>query len=212
MLTRKSATTGLQSPSSLGSKHTSSDPAVADSLNCQDGMPKGLHVKTRYKLSSDSQASIATWEQASTPLHCPKCFLSWLVAVVCCSQYVLWASRMSASTPEAHEQGPDLHPHGNHMAHQQPPVKQELAEQAHQEGFISTADPSPAVLKTEFPPKLEPHLAPPSKAQQDTPDGEDGCRRRQGLAFLYCDSDDAASAGFCLLSALWGTVVQARFY
>ena len=79
---------------------------------------------------------------------------------------------MSASTPEAHKQSAEQHADGNHVAHQQPPGKQELAQQSHQEGFIGSADPSPAVLKTEFPPKLEPHLEQPAKAQQDIPDGK----------------------------------------
>ena len=79
---------------------------------------------------------------------------------------------MSASTPEAHKQSAEQHADGNHVAPQQPPDKQELARQAHQKGFIGSADPSPAVLKTEFPPKLEPHLEQPAKTQQDAPDGE----------------------------------------
>ncbi len=79
---------------------------------------------------------------------------------------------MSASAPEAHKQSAEQHADGSHVAHQQPPDKEELAQQAHQEGFIGSADPSPAVLKTEFPPKLEPHLEQPAKAQQDAPDGK----------------------------------------
>ncbi len=51
MLTRQSASAEQHSPPP-DTKQTSSDPAVADSLNCQDGMPKGLHIKTRCKLSA----------------------------------------------------------------------------------------------------------------------------------------------------------------
>ena len=79
---------------------------------------------------------------------------------------------MSASTLEPHKQSAEQHAEGNHVTHQQLPDKQDLAQQAHQEGFIGSADPSPAVLKTEFPPKLEPHLEQPAKTRQDTPDGK----------------------------------------
>ena len=51
MLTKKTTSTAQQPPC-LDNKQTSSDPAVADSLNCQDGMPKGLHIKTRYRPGS----------------------------------------------------------------------------------------------------------------------------------------------------------------
>ena len=73
------------------------------------------------------------------------------------------------------------HANGVHAAHPRSPDKHALAEQTHQEGFIDT-DPSPAVLKTEFPPKLEPHLEQPHKTQPDSVDGE--CA---GLAVL-CQS------------------------
>ena len=59
MLTQKSALTAQQPPP-LDSKQTSSDPSVADSLNCQDGMPKGLHIKTRCKLSSYTKETMAS--------------------------------------------------------------------------------------------------------------------------------------------------------
>ena len=51
------------------------------------------------------------------------------------------------------------------------PDKHELIEETHQEGFIET-DPSPAVLKTEFPPELEPRLEESIKTQQESVDGE----------------------------------------
>ena len=57
---------------------------------------------------------------------------------------------------------------GHDAAH---PDKHELIEETHQEGFIET-DPSPAVLKTEFPPKLEPQLEECIKTQQESVDGE----------------------------------------
>ena len=76
------------------------------------------------------------------------------------------------SGSEGHEMSFEQHANGSREAHQQPPDKEGLAEQTHQEGFIGAADQSPAVLKTEFPPRLEPHLEQPAKAQQDTPDGE----------------------------------------
>ena len=38
-----------QGPPALDNRQTNSDPAVADSLNCQDRLPKGLHVKTRWE-------------------------------------------------------------------------------------------------------------------------------------------------------------------
>ena len=78
---------------------------------------------------------------------------------------------MAARTHSAHAQSAEQHADGNHAAHQQTPDKQELTEQAHQEGFIGSADPSPAVLKTEFPPELEPHLEQPANSQPDAPDG-----------------------------------------
>ena len=73
---------------------------------------------------------------------------------------------------EGHGISFEQHANGSREAHQQLQDKEELAEQTHQEGFIGAADDSPAVLKTEYPPKLEPHLEQPAKAQQDTPDGE----------------------------------------
>ena len=76
------------------------------------------------------------------------------------------------SGSEGHDSSFEQHANGSREAHQQPPDKKELAEQTHQEGFIGADDHSPAVLKTEYPPKLEPHLEQPAKAQQDTPDGE----------------------------------------
>ena len=76
---------------------------------------------------------------------------------------------------DAHEQHRSLQhgasqwqANGHEAAH---PNKHELIEETHQEGFIET-DPSPAVLKTEFPPKLEPHLENPLKTQQESVDGE----------------------------------------
>ena len=78
---------------------------------------------------------------------------------------------MSASSHEAHRQSAEQHADGSHAAHHHLLDKQELVQQAHQDGFIGRADPSPAVLKTEFPPKLEPHLEQPAQAQRDTPDG-----------------------------------------
>ena len=57
---------------------------------------------------------------------------------------------------------------GHDAAH---PDKHELIEETHQEGFIET-DPSPAVLKTEFPPELEPQLEDSLKTQQESVDGE----------------------------------------
>ncbi len=76
---------------------------------------------------------------------------------------------------DAHEQ----HRSSQHRAHEREanghdaahPDKHELIEETHQEGFIET-DPSPAVLKTEFPPKLEPQLEECIKTQQESVDGE----------------------------------------
>lgn len=64
------------------------------------------------------------------------------------------------------------HANGHHEAHAGPPDKQDLAEQTLQEGFIGSDDPSPAVLKAEFPHELEPHLEQPAKTQHDSLDGE----------------------------------------
>lgn len=58
LLTQKSASTAQQPPAP-DSKQTSSDPSVADSLNCQDGMPKGLHIKTRCKLRRYTKETMA---------------------------------------------------------------------------------------------------------------------------------------------------------
>ena len=70
-----------------------------------------------------------------------------------------------------HHKSSAQHANGTHVGHPRSQDKHVLAEQTHQEGFIDT-DPSPAVLKTEFPPKLEPHLEQPHKAQPDNLDGE----------------------------------------
>lgn len=70
-----------------------------------------------------------------------------------------------------HHKSSAQHANGTHVGLPRSPDKHALAEQTHQEGFIDT-DPSPAVLKTEFPPKLEPHLEQPHKAQPDNVDGE----------------------------------------
>lgn len=48
MLIQKTARLA-QGPPALDNRQTNSDPAVADSLNCQDRLPKGLHVKTRWE-------------------------------------------------------------------------------------------------------------------------------------------------------------------
>lgn len=98
---------------------------------------------------------------------------------------------MSARTHEAHAQSAEQHADGSHAAHAQLPDKQELAQQAHQEGFIGSADPSPAVLKTEFPPKLEPHLEQPAQTQRDTPDGRFQSSRRIVIASPCHDSHKA---------------------
>ena len=102
-----------------------------------------------------------------------------------CFSKFLWAGRMSTSAPETHLPGAEQHADDSHVAHQQLLDKQEMAEQAHQEGFIGAADPSPAVLKTEFPAQLEPLLEQPAKTQQDTPDGEECCSRRCAVASFH---------------------------
>ena len=75
ILTKKSTSAGHHS-SPPDTKQTSSDPAVADSLNCQDGMPKGLHIKTRCNLSAVQSSNCkALLMLASTSMHYQSSFL-----------------------------------------------------------------------------------------------------------------------------------------
>jgi len=80
MLTSKFASAGQPSPSP-DTKQTSSDPAVADSLNCQDGMPKGLHIKTRCELIAVQWSDHCASLPALPPMQYSESFIAGAVTL-----------------------------------------------------------------------------------------------------------------------------------
>lgn len=178
MLTGRSASASPAQPS--GAAHAShqtagSAHADTDTPNCQDGMPTGLHIKTRCMLVDiiSCRKPMLKPLEASSPIALQSGSRDAEV-----TDSLTWCHFLDRKLPNEtdhpdsmqHKSGAQ-HANGVHAAHPRSPDKHALAEQTHQEGFIDT-DPSPAVLKTEFPPKLEPHLEQPHKTQQDSVDGE----------------------------------------